>query len=198
MSAKKIILFAALAVILFFIAYAAGSWWKIQKIMTQEAKRAAFFAPPQEVLTDELQILSPAFKNNYFIPEEYTCRGQNINPSLLIRNVPSGAKSLALIVEDPDAAEGLFTHWLVWDIKPRTIKLDKNSVPEGSAQGRTDFGENKYGGPCPSAGVHRYFFKLYALDTVLDLPAETKRDKFLEATQGHIIAQDDVVGLFGR
>ena len=124
-----------------------------------------------------MQIISAAFKSNQPIPSKYTCDGKNISPPLEFKDVPQNASSLALIVDDPDAPGGDFVHWLVWNIPPTVLSILENFVPEGAVQGTTDFGNKKYGGPCPPSGTHHYFFKLFALDANLDLPpSSTKKD----------------------
>jgi Raf kinase inhibitor-like YbhB/YbcL family protein len=144
-----------------------------------------------------LQLISQAFGNGEAIPGQYTCKGQNINPPLSIMNVPLGAKSLALVMHDPDALGSDFVHWLVWDIKAEAQAFAANSVPVGAVQGVSGFGNNKYGGPCPPAGsgTHRYIFELYALDTVLSLGPDTNREKLEQTMKGHIIEQCSLAGL---
>ena len=113
----------------------------------------------------DLILKSPAFENGAEIPSRYTCDGENINPTLIIENVPEGVKSLVLIMDDPDATGGAtWDHWLLWNIPPETKEISENSVPAGAIQGKTSWGTNKYGGPCPPKGSspHRYMFKLYA------------------------------------
>ncbi len=145
----------------------------------------------------ELKLASPAFKNNEMIPAKYTCRGEDINPALEISGVPSNAKSLALIVDDPDAPAGIWVHWVVWNMPP-TQKINEDSVPPGSSQGVTDFGRPGYGGPCPPSGTHRYFFKLYALDSNLNLGPNTKKSDLENAMKGHILAQTQLIGLYTK
>ena len=141
-------------------------------------------------------ITSPAFEEGASIPRKFTCKGGNMNPELLIQHVPGGAKSLALILHDPDApAEGGFTHWVVWNIKPGTTLIKEESVPPGASEGRNDTGENAYFGPCPPSGTHRYYFHLYALDAELDLPDETDGNALKRAMEGHIIEQAELMGL---
>jgi Raf kinase inhibitor-like YbhB/YbcL family protein len=147
---------------------------------------------------DGLNIYSPAFKNNSHIPAKYTCDGQDLNPPLLIENVPSGAKSLALIVDDPDAPVGTWVHWVVWNIPPGSKEIKENSVPQDARQGINDFGKHNYGGPCPPPGTHRYFFKLYALDTLLNLGANSTKADLENAMAGHIIEQAQIIGLYKR
>jgi len=145
-----------------------------------------------------LKITSPAFKHNEHVPAKYTCDGTDVNPALAIENVPAGAKSLALIVDDPDAPAGTWVHWVVWNISPDTREVKEHAVPAGASQGMNDFRKRNYGGPCPPSGTHRYFFKLYALDTVLNLGADSTKAALERAMQGHILAQAELIGLYKR
>ena len=145
-----------------------------------------------------LRISSTAFTHNGRIPSKYTCDGADVNPPLIMENVPNGANSLALIVDDPDAPAGTWVHWVVWNIRPSTKEIRENSVPEGASQGITDFRRQKYGGPCPPSGTHRYFFKLYALDAMLTLGANAGKPAVERAMQGHILAQTELIGLYSR
>jgi hypothetical protein len=145
-----------------------------------------------------LQLVSPAFKNNEFIPEKYTCDGKDINPPLLIENIPSGTKSMALIVDDPDAPAGTWVHWVVWNISPDTKEMKESSVPGGAQQGVNDFRKHEYGGPCPPSGTHRYFFKLYALDTMLNLGSKAKKSDLEQAMKGHILEKTELIGRYRR
>ncbi|HLC65665.1 MAG TPA: YbhB/YbcL family Raf kinase inhibitor-like protein [Candidatus Nanoarchaeia archaeon] len=141
-----------------------------------------------------LTLTSPAFRHNSEIPAKYTCRGQDINPQLDILGVPKNAKSLVLIVDDPDAPMGMWVHWVVWNI-PIVTSIKENSIP--GVQGMNDFGKKDYGGPCPPSGTHRYFFKLYALDTTLTLREGRKKD-VEKAMEGHIIEKTVLVGLYKK
>ena len=143
-------------------------------------------------------ISSPAFKHHDRIPARYTCDGADISPPLVIENVPAGAKSLALIVDDPDAPRGMWVHWVVWNIGPDTREIKEHQVPAGAAEGLNDFRKQSYGGPCPPSGTHRYFFKLYALDTILALGANAAKGDLERAMKGHILAQTELVGLYAR
>lgn len=145
-----------------------------------------------------LKISSPAFAHNGSIPAKYTCDGADTNPPLRIENVSGGAKSLALIVDDPDAPAGTWVHWVVWNIPAATGEIGENSVPPGAEQGKTDFGRNVYGGPCPPSGTHRYFFKLYALNATLDLGPATTRKGLEKAMEGHVIDRAELVGVYKR
>ncbi len=149
----------------------------------------------------ELKLTSEAFENNGKIPEKYTCVGENINPPLQISDVPEKTKSLVLIVDDPDAVKPtgkVWEHWTVWNINPNTKEIQENSVPEGAIQGVNGAGKNNYQGPCPPDGEHRYFFKLFALDTTLNLQEGATKKQVEEAIQNHIIAQTQLIGLFTK
>jgi Raf kinase inhibitor-like YbhB/YbcL family protein len=113
-----------------------------------------------------MELKSPEFKNNGFIPKKFTCRGENVNPALNIENIPAGTKSISLIVDDPDAPNGDWVHWVMFDM-PVLSKIEEDSAP--GKQGVNDSGRNRYDGPCPPFGTHRYFFKAYALDTILKM-----------------------------
>ncbi|MEO5675437.1 MAG: YbhB/YbcL family Raf kinase inhibitor-like protein [Chitinophagales bacterium] len=142
-----------------------------------------------------LKIGSESFKNQGFIPSKYTCEGENINPALIISGLPMATKTLALIVEDPDAPEGNFVHWVVWNISP-TNKIRENIIP--GEEGLNDFNNHHYSGPCPPSGTHRYIFKIYALDNFLHLnPKCTKAD--LEAAMDiHIIGVGELIGQYKK
>jgi Raf kinase inhibitor-like YbhB/YbcL family protein len=145
----------------------------------------------------EMKITSSAFKEAASIPSKFTCDGANASPPLQIAGVPSEAKSLALIVDDPDAPGRLFTHWIVWNISPQTSTVAEGSTPKG-VQGTNDFGKSGYGGPCPPSGVHRYYFKIFALDRELDLPFGAKRGQIDAAIKAHVIAQGQLMGRYSR
>lgn len=145
-----------------------------------------------------MTLSSPNFENNRFIPGVYTCDGKNINPSLAISEAPKGAKSLALTVHDPDAPSGNFAHWVMWNIDPSVKIIQQESVPAGAVQGTNSAGRVGYDGPCPPSGTHHYIFKLYALDTVLELDSATTKSVLEQAMAGHILAEDELAGLYGR
>lgn len=160
---------------------------------------ALFFIKNKTMLipsNEMLKLTSPSFTSD--IPPKYTCDGDDINPPLFIESVPAGAQSLVLIVDDPDAPAGTWVHWLVWNIDPLTSTIEENSVPSDSVQGTTSFGKPGYGGPCPPSGRHRYFFKLYALDTMIELSESAKKEELEKAMQGHILDQAELVGSYGR
>lgn len=152
-----------------------------------EATRAIYYK--------QLKVTSPAFKENEMIPSKYTCDGVNVSIPLDIKHIPEEAKCLALIVDDPDAPIGVWVHWVIWDI-PVTHHIKENEVH--GTQGLNDFQQHYYGGPCPPSGTHRYFFKVYALDALLDLPANTKKLQLEKAMSEHIIAFGELIGLYKK
>ncbi len=141
------------------------------------------------------QLTSPAFKHNQMIPVKYTCKGEDISPPLHIQNIPAGTEALVLIVDDPDAPMGTWVHWVVYDILPSEY-IAENSVP--GRQVVNSFGKIEYGGPCPPSGTHRYFFKLYALDTrLMSLEEGTLKD-VVKAMEGHVLGKAELIGLFKK
>lgn len=142
-----------------------------------------------------MKITSPEFKHNEFIPKKFTCEGSDINPVLTIEDIPKDTKSLALIVDDPDAPMGTWVHWVVYDI-PVVPRIDEDSIP--GKQGGNDFNRQDYGGPCPPSGTHRYFFKMYALDTQLNLAEGISKKALEKAMEGHILGKAELIGLYQR
>lgn len=142
-----------------------------------------------------LAVSSPSFTENGIIPAKFTCDGEDINPSLDIKGIPVEANCLALVVEDPDAATGIWVHWVVWNI-PVTHHIKENHKP--GVEGINDFGTNRYQGPCPPGGLHRYFFKVYALDSLLDLHANTDKFHLEKAMSGHILGFGETIGHYTR
>ena len=145
--------------------------------------------------TARLTISSPAFKHEAAIPSQYTCDGENISPPLQIDGIPAATRSLVLIMDDPDAPRGTFDHWLVWNIEPVTA-LAEGSVP--GTQGANSFGKTAYGGPCPPSGTHRYFFKVFALSSNLDLPSGANKKTLEQALQPHVLAEGTLMGTYSR
>ncbi len=144
-----------------------------------------------------MKLLSSAFQNNQSVPSKYTCQGENTNPELQISEAPEAAKTLALIMHDPDAPmPGGFTHWVVYNIPPNTNEILENTEPTGTA-GMNGADKTGYAGPCPPSGQHRYFFKLYALDNKLDIQSADK-SALEKAMAGHIIDQAELVGLYQK
>ena len=142
-----------------------------------------------------MKITSPAFAHNTMIPQKYTCQGADISPPLTISTLPEGTVSLALIVDDPDAPRKTWDHWLIWNIKP-TREIKEDSAP--GIQGKNSWGRQDYGGPCPPSGTHRYFFKLYALDSAIGLPAGANKAALEAAMDGHILEQAESIGLYQK
>ncbi len=147
---------------------------------------------------EQLKISSPAFENNEKIPKKYTCDGANINPPLKIENVPSNIKSLALVFDDIDAPRGTYVHWILWNIGPIMNEIKENSVPEGAVQGMNDFKKRHYGGPCPPRRAHKYVFRIYALDTLLNLNHNSTKKDLEKAMEGHIISRAQLTGVYKR
>jgi Raf kinase inhibitor-like YbhB/YbcL family protein len=147
-----------------------------------------------------IHITSTAFEEGQPIPKKYSADGPNVSPPLAWDAPPAGTKSLALVCEDPDAPRGTWTHWVLFNLPAETRKLEEGAkLPGGAVQGTNDFGKLGYGGPSPPPGKpHRYFFKLYALDTQLDLPAGARRQQLLDAVKGHVLAEGQLMGTYGR
>ncbi len=145
-----------------------------------------------------ISVATPAFQAGGDIPAKFTCNGANVNPQLKISGVPNEAKSLVLIVDDPDAPRGLFTHWIVWNIDPKATDIGENGAPAGGIPGTNDFGKRSYGGPCPPSGTHRYFFKIFALDTKLDLKPSARRTELDAAMRGHTLAQGELMARYSH
>jgi Raf kinase inhibitor-like YbhB/YbcL family protein len=150
-----------------------------------------------------LQITSNAFESHSDIPARYTCQGKDTSPPLSISGVPDPAESLALIVEDPDAPDPrhpqmVWDHWILYDLSPDTSEIREGSAPAGAKIGKNGWGKAAWGGPCPPKGKHRYFFRLYALDRKLDLPAGVEKERLRAAMEGHILAEAELVGMYEK
>ncbi|MCW3070746.1 MAG: YbhB/YbcL family Raf kinase inhibitor-like protein [Bacteroidetes bacterium] len=146
-------------------------------------------------MNNTLTVKSPAFENNGNIPSKYSCVGANISPPLSIKNIPVNTKSLALIMDDPDAPKGTFDHWIMWNI-PVSEAIEENTFP--GMQGLNGKQECSYTGPCPPSGTHHYHFKVYALDTRLELSQNSGKSALQEAMEGHIIGEGELVGLYKK
>ena len=142
-----------------------------------------------------LTITSPDFEHEGELPAKFTCDGDDINPTLNVQGIPDGTKSLAIIMEDPDVPLSTFNHWVMWNIEPGEV-LAAGSVR--GVQGNNSIGKNFYIGPCPPAGKHRYFFKVYALNTMLDLEEDSNKHKLERAMDGHILAQGEIMGWYHK
>lgn len=145
-----------------------------------------------------MQIIAPSFSNGGTIPSKYTCDGENMSPQLDFSGIPEGTKSLALIADDPDAPSGVFTHWLLWNMDPKVSSIPEGSVPAGATLGKNSVGNTGYTGPCPPSGMHHYIFKIYALDTMLDVPSSADKKILEDAITGRILAKAEITGLYGR
>jgi Raf kinase inhibitor-like YbhB/YbcL family protein len=148
-----------------------------------------------------MKLISPAFSHNESIPTKYTCDGENISPALAWSDAPAGTQSFALIVDDPDAPKKVWVHWIVFNIPVTVEHIIENQGATGEevafTQGSTDFNSaQKWGGPCPPSGTHRYHFTLYALDTMLDLPAGATKEELLSAMHGHILEKTTLIGTY--
>lgn len=142
---------------------------------------------------------SPAFHDGEAIPKKYSYRDRNVNPPLEIKGVPGVAESLALVMDDPDAvkpAGKVWDHWVVWNIDPDIGSIEEDSLPSGAVEGTTDYDEQKYGGPNPPDGLHRYRFRLFALDRKLDLPGSATKDDLEKAIEGHVIEKAELFGTY--
>ena len=158
-------------------------------------------------MSANLKLTSSAFEHQAGIPKRYTCEGEDLSPPLAWAGVPPAARSLALIVDDPDAPDPAapkmtWVHWVLYNLPPATTHLDPgvalSALPAGTLQGRNDWKRTGYGGPCPPIGRHRYFHKLYALDTMLPDLKHPTRDQLLKAMQGHVLAQAELVGTYQK
>jgi len=151
---------------------------------------------------EDMKLSSPVFSHEGKIPSKYTCDGENTNPALEFSDIPKNAKSLVLIMEDPDVpehlrADGMWNHWVVFNIPLETKGVGENQEPPG-IEGITTSKKLKYGGPCPPDREHRYFFKLFALDTMLNLPQGSTKEQVLDAIKGHILAEAELMGKYQR
>jgi len=144
-----------------------------------------------------MNLTSAAFASNELIPSKYTCDGQDISPPLAISDIPEGAKSLVLIMDDPDAPIGIWNHWIVFNIPILTLAIAEGQNPQG-VLGKSSGGKNAYEGPCPPDKEHRYFFKLYALDKMLNLPEGSTKAEVEKAMEGHILEQAELMGRYER
>ena len=153
--------------------------------------------------TMEIKVTSPAFKEGEFIPKKFTCDGENLSPAIDWSEIPSSAKCLALICDDPDAPRGTWVHWVIFNIPVGTKGLPENfphksTLPDGSRQGINDSHEIGFDGPCPPGGVHRYFFKVYALDKPVNLESGATKAQLLRAMEGHVVGEGALMGRYKR
>jgi Raf kinase inhibitor-like YbhB/YbcL family protein len=157
------------------------------------SKKSIHTEPVQAIDFKRIQVTSPSFGDGEMIPQQHTCGGKNFNPPLELRHIPEEAVCLALIAEDPDAPAGTWVHWVVWNI-PVTRHIAENKIH--GTEGMNDFGVRAYRGPCPPSGTHRYYFKLYALDTLLDLPGSSHKHDLEKAISGHILGFGQCMGRY--
>jgi len=150
-----------------------------------------------------ISLSSTAFAAGASIPSDYSCKGHSVSPPLAWGHPPAGTKSFALILDDPDAPSGTFVHWVIYNIPAASLGLPEaiptnGQLADGTLQGNNGSGRAGYTGPCPPSGTHRYFFKLYALDTLLGLSSGANKDQLLQAMQGHVLAQSELMGTFSK
>lgn len=189
---RKIGIFSLLAILVFVLSF-------VFVRQTSENKSTKVQQPKEtSKQLSNMKITSSAFSHNQTIPQKYTCDGEDLSPPLQFGEVPEDAQSLVLIVDDPDAPAKTWVHWTVFNMDPTTNEVSENSVPNGGVEAMTDFGRQGYGGPCPPSGTHRYFFKLYALDTKLALSSNADKKEIEEAMQGHILGLAELIGLYRR
>lgn len=160
-------------------------------------------APTMPETKIEFKLTSNAFKEGETIPRQYTCDGVNVSPPLEWSGVPRTAKTIAIIADDPDAPSGAWVHWVLYNLPVEIIGLVENlpateNLRAGGFQGKNDFGKIGYGGPCPPTGSHRYFFKIYAIDSELPLKAGATKAELEKAMEGHVVAQAQLMGIYGR
>jgi Raf kinase inhibitor-like YbhB/YbcL family protein len=150
-----------------------------------------------------LKLTSAAFGANETIPDRYTCGGTNVSPPLSWHGTPAEAKSLVLLCDDPDSSRQPWSHWVLYDIPPTVDELEEDipsdsRLSSGALQGRNDFGDIGYGGPCPSSGTHHYYFRLYALDSEIEIPPGANRAQVLDLIRDHVVAESDLMGRYTR
>lgn len=154
--------------------------------------------PEQEAGMNTFSLSSPAFTDGAAIPPRYSGDGEDVSPPLHIADPPPDTRSLALIMDDPDAPGGTWVHWVVWNIPPDTGVIEEGALPPGAQEGINSWGREGYGGPAPPSGTHRYFFKLYALDTVLNFTGPVDKQALLEAMEGHVLAKAQLMGRYSH
>lgn len=152
----------------------------------------------KSVQQKSMTIASPSFENNSLIPQKYTCNGENVNPLLMFGSIPPEAKSIALVVTDPDAPGGTFTHWIVYNMPSTTTQIDENSTPTDSQEAQNSFGKKEYGGPCPPSGTHHYIFTLYALNSMISIPDKASVADIERVIQNNSIEQASLTGLYAK
>jgi Raf kinase inhibitor-like YbhB/YbcL family protein len=157
--------------------------------------------PPAQSATPAIKLTSSVFSEGQKIPRQFTCDGINVSPPLEWTGVPKSAKTLAIVADDPDAPAGTWVHWVIYNVPADTMGMVENvpateEVAGGGVQGKNDFEKIGYGGPCPPSGTHRYFFKIYALDSELPLKAGATKSEVEKASEGHILARAQLMGTY--
>lgn len=190
---KKILIFSLVFLVIIAVSLSLG-----QQFLFKTKKESSSVGLSERKIISQMKIISSAFSHNAKIPSKYTCDGENISPPLQFLDVPKDAKSLVLIVDDPDAPAKTWVHWVVYNISPDVTEVEEDSVPRVGIEGMTDFGKSGYGGPCPPSGTHRYFFKLYALHASLDLPKNATKQMVEQKMQKHIIDKAKLIGVYSR
>ena len=152
----------------------------------------------RKITKPPMQVSSPMIRHGQPIPEKYTCEGEDINPQITVLGAPEKTKSFAVIVDDPDAGNKTWNHWIMWDIPPEFSSISENSVPVGAVQGKQSFGNYKYEGPCPPSGEHRYFFKVFALNNMLKLPEDTSKTELLNYIDENLIEKAEFYGIYSK
>lgn len=178
--------------------FLAASIYFIIKPLIPTVKQTITDVQPVVSPKPAMKLTSPVFENYQKIPVDYTCDGKKFRPPFSIEGVPKQAKSLAIIIDDPDAPMGTFTHWLIWNISPEITRIDEGVAPTMSQEGTTSTGKQVYVPPCPSSGQHRYFFTLYALDTKLGLDGKAQKKDVELAMQGHVIEESLLIGVYRK
>ena len=183
-------------------------WWAVLLLVLGGLPAGPALAGPSLALSAQeatMQIYSSAFANGGIIPRQYTCEGKDFSPPLRWEGIPAGTQSLALIVEDPDAPDPaapqrIWVHWVLYDIPPhiRELSAGVQKLPPGAREGINDWLRRGYGGPCPPIGRHRYFFRLYALDTTLPVLPSPDKDSLQAAMHGHVLAEATLMGRYAK
>ncbi len=189
MSLRLVAIAAILAVLLIIVV-------GLQSMRRSQREIAA--PTPSSHEQEQFDLASSAFSAGGSIPVKYTCDGENVRPPLSIRNVPSGTKSLAIVMYDPDAPGGNFVHWLAWNISPETKEIQDGTLPEEVTEGTTSYRSVGYQGPCPPGGSHRYVFRMYALRTILSLGNKTTREDLETAINTYVITQTELIGRYTK
>jgi hypothetical protein len=181
----------------FSLRYKMETWWIFGGVIILLVLVVLFIPNDKELKGGNMKIQT-VFENNQRIPVKYTCDGEDVSPEIIVSEIPEGTKTLALISDDPDAPSEDWVHWLLWNIP---VTADSLAIEEGTApgiSGRNSFRKLSYGGPCPPSGTHRYFFKVYALNTELELQEGSSKEELENAMQEHMLDKAEIIGLYSR